>query len=149
MTRSVTFLTFCFLGHPLVQRLGEDEDIGFGMWRGDSTFGGRRMDSKFRFGGWRTDSTVGGWRTETRVGGWRTETRVRGWIIDIMFGGEEERKRGSEVRGRPVSSGVGERTEYLVEAGEWEAGLGLGSGGRAGSAGIGSIFRRVSSAFQK
>ena len=76
------------------------EDIGFRMWRGDSTFGGCQMDSKFRFGGWRMDSMVRGWRTETRVGG---------WIIDIMFGGEEERKRGSEVRGRPVSSGVGER----------------------------------------
>ena len=86
---------------------------------------------------------------DSMVRGWRTETRVGGWIIDIMFGGGEERKRGSEVRGRPVSSGVGERTEYLVEAGEWEAGLGLGSGGRAGLAGIGSIFRRVSSAFQK
>ena len=41
------------------------------------------MDSKFGFGGRRTDSMVGGWRTETRVGG---------WIIDIMFGGGKEGK---------------------------------------------------------
>ena len=83
------------------------------------------MDSKFGFGGRRTDSMVGGWRTETRVGGWIIDVRFRAGRKEKGFGGSRmasifRRRRTDRIfsGSRRVGSGFGTRRRRESRVGQ-------------------------------